>query len=85
MTLVRIILIACVAGLAACGGSKDLTCEEGPYKSAVLPPRVQVPEDLDSLDPLREMPLPEPSPRPDRPEGAPCLDRPPAVTTEISS
>ena len=79
MTLVRIILIACVAGLTACGGKNNLTCDEGPYQSSVRAPRVQVPEDLDSLDTLREMPLPEPSPRPDRPEGSPCLDRPPVV------
>jgi len=84
MTLVRIILIACVVGLAACGGNKNLVCDEGPYQSAVRAPRVQAPEGLDSLEPLREMPLPEPSPRPDRPEDAPCLDSPPSVSTEIS-
>ncbi len=81
MILVRIILIAVVAGLTACGGSKDLTCDEGPYQTAVLAPRVAVPEDLDNLDPLREMPLPEASPQAERPEGAPCLDRPPSVIT----
>jgi len=80
MMLVRLILIAAVAGLAACGGSKNLTCDEGPYQEAVGAPRIQVPEGLDSLEPLREIPLPDASPRPDRPEGAPCLDRPPVVT-----
>ena len=82
MTLVRIILIACVACLTACGGSKDLTCDEvSPYHTAVQAPRVEVPEDLDNLDTLKEMPLPEASPRADRPEGSPCLDRPPSIIT----
>jgi len=79
MMLVRLLLIAAVAGLSACGGSKELTCDEGPYRDAVNAPRIQVPEDLDSLEPLREIPLPEASPRPDRPEGSPCLDRPPTA------
>jgi hypothetical protein len=79
MMLVRLILIAGVTGLAACGGSKDLVCDTGPYQEAVAAPRIQVPEGLDSLEPLREIPLPEASPRPDRPEESPCLDRPPTV------
>jgi uncharacterized lipoprotein len=77
--LARLTLIACLIGLAACGGSNDLTCDEGPYQSAVRGPKVQVPDDLDNLEPLREMPLPEASPRAERPEGAPCLDQPPVV------
>ena len=84
MTLVRIILIACIAGLTACGGKGNLTCDEGPYQSSVRMPRVEAPEDLDSLDQLQEVPLPPASPRPDRPEGSPCLDRPPSVSTEIN-
>jgi len=79
MTLVRIILIACMVGLAACGGSNDLTCDDGPYLSAERMPRVETPEDLDSLEQLRERPLPAASPRPDRPAGSPCLDRPPTT------
>ena len=81
MMLVRLILIAAVAGLTACGGSKELTCDVGPYQEAVNAPRIQVPEGLDSLEPLREIPLPEASPRPDREEGAPCLDQPPSIIT----
>ncbi len=84
MILARIVLVACVAGLAACGGKKNLACDEGPYQSAVNAPRVEVPEDLDKLEPLREMPLPAASPRADRSADAPCLDRPPSVSTEIS-
>ncbi len=79
MMLARLIFIVLLSGFAACGGSKDLTCDEGPYQSAVRGPRVQSPADLDSLEPLREMPLPEASPQPPRPEGAPCLDRAPTT------
>ena len=77
MMLARLIFLVLLSGLAACGGSKDLTCDESPYKSAVRAPRVQAPADLDNLEPLREMPLPEASPQKPRPEGSPCLDRPP--------
>jgi len=80
MTPVRISFLAFVASLAACGGTPDLTCEEGNYKSAVRAPRVQAPEDLDNLRPTREMPLPTASPRDARPGGSPCLDMPPPVT-----
>jgi len=79
MTLARMSLLALVASLAACGGTPDLTCDEGSYKSAVRGPRVQAPEDLDQLQPAREMPVPTASPRDSRPEGAPCIDRPPTV------
>ncbi len=79
MTLARSIILILIASLAACGGSKDLTCEEGSYKSSVRGPRVDTPPDLDALDSLREMPLPAASPRQDRPEGAPCLDMPPTA------
>ena len=79
MTLARSIFLILVASLAACGGSSDLTCDEGNYKSAVRGPQVDTPPDLDDLDPLREMPLPSASPREDRPVGAPCLDMPPTV------
>lgn len=79
MMLARLVFIALIAGLAACGGSADLTCDEGVYKSAVRGPRVQAPDDLDALEPLREMPLPEASPQPEREEGLPCIDMPPAI------
>ena len=36
-----------------------------------------------SLEPDREMPLPEASPRPPREPGSPCVDRPPEI--EIGS
>jgi len=77
--LARIIVFAVIAGLAACGGTPDLTCDEGNYKSAVRGPQVDAPDDLDDLDPLRAMPLPTASPQEPRPEGSPCLDMPPVV------
>ena len=80
MMLARLMFIVLLSGLAACGGSKDLTCDdESPYQSSVRAPRVQSPADLDSLEPLREMPLPAASPQAPRPEGSPCLDRPPMI------
>ncbi|MDH3336512.1 MAG: hypothetical protein OEM85_01395 [Gammaproteobacteria bacterium] len=79
MTLTRSIFLILIASLVACGGSSELTCDEGSYKKAVRGPQVDTPADLDGLDPLKEMPLPSASPREDRPEGAPCLDMPPTV------
>ena len=78
MMLVRLTFIILISGLAACGG-KDMTCDEGPYQTAVRAPRVSSPEDLDTLDALREMPLPEASPQQPRPEGSPCIDKPPMI------
>ncbi len=80
MMLVRMMFITLVSGLAACGGD-DLTCDEGPYQTAVRAQRVQAPSDLDSLEQLKEMPLPAASPRAPRPEGSPCLENPPTLST----
>lgn len=77
MMLARLILIAVMGGLAACGGSKSMTCDEGPYQAAVRAPRVKAPEGLDDLDPLNEVPLPAASPREPRADDAPCLEHPP--------
>ena len=73
-------VLALLAGLSACRGSVDLTCDkESAYQLAVEGKRVESPDDLDDLDTLREMPLPDVSPRPPRPEGSPCIDMPPNV------
>jgi hypothetical protein len=77
MMLARLLLIAVLGAIAACGDSKDLICDEGPYQAAVRAPRVQSPEGLDSLDPLNEVPLPAASPRAPRPAEGPCLENPP--------
>ncbi len=75
--------LALLAGLSACRGGKDLSCDDvRPYQLAVEGKRVESPDDLDDLDTLREMPLPDVSPRPPRPEGSPCIDLPPSVLSD---
>ncbi len=80
----RQIVVAAVFGvlfLYGCGGSVEITCDEvRPYQLVSESRRVQTPEDLDALESLREMPLPEASPRAQRPAGSPCLDRPPVIS-----
>lgn len=72
------VLLFAFAGVAGCGGPAELTCDEAEtYQLAVDGKRVVVPDDLDSLEPLREMPLPEASPQPPRPPDSPCIDMPP--------
>ncbi len=69
-----------VSVLIACGKVSDLTCEDvRVYQLAVEGKRVQVPDGLDVLDPLKELPLPKASPRAERPPGSACIDRPPKV------
>jgi len=80
MMLARIILVAVALGvLAACGGPKELTCDEGPYQAAIRAPKVQSPEGLDHLNPLNELPLPAASPQEPRPAEGPCLESPPKI------
>lgn len=68
-------------GLGACGGEASLTCDEPQrYEQSVDHSRLKAPEDLDAPDALSEMPLPKANPRPERPEGSPCLDLPPRVS-----
>ena len=69
------------AGMVACGGKTNLACDKPQrYQEAVDSEGLKAPEDLDSLEPLREMPLPEANPRPERPKGSPCLDLPPRIS-----
>ena len=81
MTLTRRgIVLLVVAGLAGCKGTVELSCDEvTTYQLAAEGRRVEAPADLDALDPLREMPVPEASPQPPRPPNSPCIDRPPEV------
>ena len=65
--------------LAGCGGEAKMTCDEGPYQTALRAPRVNAPEGLDDLDPLNEMPLPEASPREEEGYEGPCLESPPQI------
>ena len=79
MTTKRIAVLLLAGLLSACGGT-DITCDEVQYyQTAELAPRVEAPEGLDQLDPNREMPMPEASPRPEREQGLPCVDRPPVI------
>ncbi len=83
MMLLRWVLLGLFAGLTACGGPNELTCDdEMVYLSAVGGARVQSPDDLDSLESLKEMPLPAASPQEARSADAGCLDAPPVITTE---
>ena len=81
MTALRNASLAIVlAGLVACSGNVDLSCDdEQLYQLAVEGKRVVAPDDLDNLDPLRETPLPQAAPRDARPAGSDCIDRPPQV------
>jgi uncharacterized lipoprotein len=75
-----LVAIALLFGVSACGGNKVQSCDDVRYyQLAEEGKRVETPADLDGLDPLTEMPLPEASPRPPRPEGSPCIDLPPSV------
>jgi uncharacterized lipoprotein len=82
--VIKLILLGSLVGmLAACGGSNDITCDDVQYyQLAEEGKRVEAPEDLDDLDPLREMALPEASPREPREAGSPCFDRPPGISLE---
>lgn len=73
-------LLICLAAMVGCGGQVDLSCDDPePYQAAALGETVKSPEDLDDLDPRRQMPLPEASPAPPRPAGSKCLDMPPLI------
>jgi len=72
-----------LAALGACGGGKNLTCDEVQYyQLSEEGERVAAPEGLDDLDPLREMVLPQASPREPRPPGSECFDRPPKINLD---
>ena len=73
-----------LAGGCFFGGNDDLieTCDEPkPYQSERQGKRIEVPDDLDPLQPIREMPIPE-AETPPRPDGARCLTAPPSALTE---
>lgn len=80
MTVFRIaILLVLLVGLAGCGGT-ELTCDDVRiYQLAEEGKRIEAPDGLNDLDPLKESPLPDASPRKEREPGSPCIDRPPEV------
>lgn len=77
---VVIALVLCAA-LVACGNTgKPKACDKPQrYQESVEHERIRSPEGLDNLDSLREMPVPEANPAPERPPGSPCLELPPRI------
>lgn len=61
--------------LSGCGGT-PVCMETQPYEQSRLGKHVEAPEGLDSLDPRRELTIPEASPPP-RAANAECLELPP--------
>ena len=82
MRFINLLLsLAVLAGVAACNSNPtQKSCDEvRRYQLAEEGQRLTTPDDLDELEPLREIPLPQASPRPPRPEGSPCIDLPPSI------
>ncbi len=77
------VFILMLMALSACGGDPAIRSCDDPelYEEAERHERIETPEDLDDLELLRELPLPEASPAPPRPTGSPCIDLPPSVLT----
>lgn len=67
-------------GLSACSRDRLMAkCDEPePYQSVVAGKRVVVPDSLDPLNEMAEMPIPK-SQTPPRAEDAGCLEKPPAI------
>ena len=77
-------IVALGVSLAACGGNdvKDEDCFAGlKYQNRTVAKRVVVPEGLDPLDDLREMPIPNADPEAASPPAGQCVDAPPLITT----
>lgn len=76
-------LLAALALFSGCGGTPDRSCDEmRVYQTAAPGKRITPPEGLDPLDSFKEIPLPDASPRQERPKGSPCLDLPPNILSE---
>ena len=75
-----IISLILLIGLSACSRDRFMAkCDEPePYQSVVAGKRVVVPEGLDPLNELVEMPIPK-SQTPPRADDAGCLEKPPAI------
>ncbi len=77
---IALLLIGVLGACGNSGGSKKCNKPQR-YQESVQNERLKSPEGLDSLDTLREMPVPEANPAPERPEGSPCLELPPRIFT----
>ena len=74
-------LVITTIAITGCGSGP--TCDEPQfYESATGGKRIEAPDDLDELQSLNEMVIPEASPRPPREPGSGCLDRPPTLKIE---
>jgi hypothetical protein len=68
--------------LTGCGGNKAITCDEPQlYQASNKGEPIVAPDGLDDIDTRAELAIPEPSPREPRPEGSPCLERPPTYVS----
>jgi len=77
------ILCVVIGAIAIAGCSTAENCDEPQfYESATGGKRIEAPDDLDDLQALNEMVIPEASPRPPREPGSGCLDRPPTLRVE---
>ena len=74
-------LLVCLS-LAACGGNdtKEVDCEVSlEYQNRVVGKRIVVPEGLDPLNELAEMPIPKADPDAPRMPPGVCNDMPPMI------
>ncbi len=73
-------VLLCIVG--GCGGDDpiDESCDEPQRYQLVVPgKRMQVPEGLDPLDELAEMPIPKAKDAPVRAPGSRCIELPPSA------
>ena len=83
--IVKVMLfLAGISLLTACGGTPK--CEtEGRYQFSQEGQRIQAPDDLDDLQPYKELTVPQASPRQPRADSGRCLEAPPSVSSGSSS
>lgn len=77
----RAVIIIPAVILSGCGGDDVINyrCDEAKLYQEVRPTkRIEVPEGLDPLNRLAEMPIPKPENVPERPDNSRCIELPPA-------
>jgi uncharacterized lipoprotein len=83
MTRYSLIAVLTLSALiSACGGNdtKEINCDDGlKYQNRVEGKRVEVPEGLDPLEEIAEMPIPRADPNAAPPPAGQCADMPPSV------